>query len=450
MSRRNLAWLLGVPAVIIVGLTIVFAAPRSQRPRDQDYELVQLVVEVLGEVDQKYVRELTPEQKRRLVSDMINGGLERLDPYSGFYDTEEYGQFEKQTRGEFGGIGIHVGIDRATGMLRVTSPMPGTPAYEGGILAGDVILKVDGKALDMSRYNEVLSAIQGPPGSAVTLTVQHEGETEPTDITVKRAKIEFPSIMGDRRKPENPVEWDYFVDRESKIAYIRLVAFNEHAVGDLKKAIESIQAEGARGLVLDLRDNPGGLLSQAVEICDLFMVSGPIVSTRDRKGKGRSSEAKADGTLLEPAASHPIVVLMNQNSASASEVVAAALQDSERAIVIGERSYGKGSVQNVIELGDREPKVALKLTTATYWRPSGANIHRGVDMKETDEWGVKPTAGYEVKLDEKERADYLKGRRARDVVHGKPGTPVKKAEDAPLKDRYLEKALEYLRGELKK
>lgn len=452
MSRSNLAWLLGVPAVMIVGLTLVFAAPRQQRPKDQDYELVQLVVEVLGEVDQKYVRELSPEQKRKFVSDMINGGLERLDPHSSFFDVQEYDHFDKQNKGEFGGIGIHVGLDRASGLLRVTSPMPNTPAYEAGILAGDLILKVDGKPLDVMRQSEVVAAIQGVPGTEVTLTVQHEGAKEPVDITMKRAKIETPSVMGDRRKPANPAEWDYFVDPALKIAYVRLVAFNEHSVADLKKTIESIQAEGARGLVLDLRDNPGGLLKQAVEICDLFMTSGPIVSTRDRKGKGPTYEAGADGTLLEPAATHPMAVLINGNSASASEIVAAALQDSKRAIVVGERSYGKGSVQHVIELGDREPKVALKLTTSSYWRPSGANIHRSVDMKESDEWGVKPTAGYEIKIEDAERLEYLRWRRARDVVHGKNGPAPKKTDDADgvSKDRYLEKALEYIRSELKK
>src|SRR5579871_3437370 len=346
MSRWNLAWLLGVPALVVVGLTVVFAAPRPTRLKDdQDYELIQTFVEVLSEVDQRYVRELTPEQKRKLVTDMINGGLYRLDPYSTYYDIDEYAQFNRQTEGAFGGVGIFVTTDRATGMPRVSSPMFGTPAYEAGVLAGDLIVKINGKSTDEIPQNALVKTMQGPPGSEVTLTVLHEGADKTVDLTMKRARIESPSIMGDLRQPNNPAAWDYFVDKDNKIAYIRLVAFNEHAETDLEKAVQEIQGQGARGLVLDLRDNPGGLLRQAVEISDLFMTIGPIVSTRDRHGKGRTYEAKADGTLLEPAATHPMAVLINRDSASASEIVAAALQDSKRAVIVGERSYGKGSVQ---------------------------------------------------------------------------------------------------------
>lgn len=450
MSRWNLAWLLGVPAVVVVGLTVVLAAPRTPRPKDQDYELVQLVVEVMSEVDEKYIRELSPDEKRKLIVDMINGGLGKLDPHSMFFDVEEYTQFDNETSGSFGGIGIRVETDRTSGYLLVTSPIPGTPAYEGGVLAGDVIIKVDGKSIETNRRNETTKLLQGKPGTTVTITVIHEGATEPVDITLTRAKIDYPSVMGDRNKPEDPTQWDYFVDKTDRIAYIRLVAFNEHAVADLKKAVEQVQAEGARGLVLDLRDNPGGLLTQAVEICDLFMTSGAIVSVRDRNGRGKSHEAKSDGTLLEPAAKHPMAVLVNSNSASASEIVAAALQDSKRAIVVGERSYGKGSVQNVIILGDREPKVALKLTTATYWRPSGTNIHRDKTATEEQDWGVRPSPGYDIKLTPEQIHAYREGRRARDVVQGKPGVAKKPIAEKPFHDEYLNKALEYVRAELKK
>ncbi len=456
MSRWNLAWLVGVPAFVVFGLTVVFAAPHPSRPKDQDYELIQTFVEVLSEVDKHYVRELSPEQKRKLVADMINGGLARLDPYSIYYDVDEYAQFERQTAGNFGGVGIYVSTDRQTGLPRVTSPMFGTPAYEAGILAGDLILKVNGKSTEEILPGALVKTMQGPPGSEVTLTILHEGADKPVDITIKRAKIESPSIMADQHMPDNPGKWDYFVDKDSRIAYIRLVAFNEHAETDLQKAVEEIQAQGARGLILDLRDNPGGLLTQAVEICDLFMDAGTIVSTRDRNGKGRTYSAKAEGTLLEPAATHPMAVLVNRDSASASEIVAAALQDSKRAVIVGERSYGKGSVQNVIELGDHEPKVALKLTTASYWRPSGANINRNPDSKETDDWGVKPNPGYEIKLDLNERLAYARWRRQRDTIQGKPGlAPVKKVEkaekpEAPFTDKYLDKALDYIRSELKK
>lgn len=451
MTRWNLGWLLAVPAVILTGLTLVLAAPRP-KGQDLDYELVELVVEVLAEVDQKFVRELTPDQKRKFVTDMINGGLERLDPYSEFFDASTYAQFEKQTKGEFGGVGILIDLDRQTGYFQVTSPIPGTPAFEAGILAGDWLVKVDGRAIDTSRREELIRSIQGPPGTPVTLTILREGHKEPIDFTIQRARIEAPSVMGDRRKADRLTEWDWIIDPQAGIAYIRLVAFNEHAVQDLKKAVEQAQAEGARALILDLRDNPGGLLTQAVETCDLFLESGVIVATRDRRGRGKTYEAKKSGTLLTPSANHPMVVLVNRFSASASEIVAAALQDNKRAVIVGERTYGKGSVQNVIELGEREPKTALKLTTSIYTRPSGSNIHRLPDMKESDDWGVKPTPGFEISLDEGERLRYLRWRRQRDVVAGKPELlkerPARESRDSDVfTDRYLEKALAYLRGE---
>jgi carboxyl-terminal processing protease len=452
MTRFNLGWLVAVPTVIIAGLTFVLAAPRP-KAKDHDYELVELVVEVLAEVDQKFVRELTLEQKRKFVTDMINGGLERLDPYSEFFDIDTYAQFEKQTKGEFGGVGILIDLDRQTGYFQVTSPIPGTPAFEAGILAGDWLIKVDGRPIDTSRREELIRAIQGPPGTPVTLTILREGSKEPLEFTIQRARIEAPSVMGDRRKTDQLTEWDWLIDRQAGIAYIRLVAFNEHSVQDLKKAIEQAQSEGAQALILDLRDNPGGLLTQAVEVCDLFLESGAIVATRDRRGRGKSYEAKASGTLLRPANRHPMAVLVNRFSASASEIVAAALQDNKRAVIIGERTYGKGSVQNVIELGEREPRMALKLTTSIYTRPSGANIHRLPDMKDNDDWGVKPNPGFEISLEENERLRYLRWRRQRDVVAGKPELLGNKPPNGPREpdsftDRYVERALKYLREQL--
>jgi len=451
MSRWNLAWILTLPSVVIVGLTIAFCAPRGSKSRDQDYQNVQLMVEVLAEVDQNYVRELTPEQKKKFVEDMINGGLERLDPYSGFYNEDDYRELEKTTDGKFGGIGVQVNIDRATGYLQVTSPMVGTPAYDAGILAGDLILKVDGKPTDGLRYDDLIRSIQGEPGTQVTLTVVHEGTKEPVDISITRAIIEIQSVLGDRRIPDNPAEWDWMIDKTHRIGYIRLAGFSEHTASELKSAIQKLEVQGVRGLVIDLRDNPGGLLTSSVEISDLFLDKGRIVSIRDRKGREKAYDAKDKGTLLLPPSAHPMAVLVNKNSASASEIVAAALQDHGRAVIVGERTFGKGSVQNVIKIPDRTPPVALKLTTASYWRPSGTNIHRHADAKETDDWGVKPNAGFEVKLTDAERLQYLRWRRARDIVQGKAATtPAKKPEkeEPAFTDKMLEKALEHLRKEL--
>ncbi|MBV9125393.1 MAG: S41 family peptidase [Planctomycetes bacterium] len=458
MPRWNLAWLLGIAAVVSVG----FAASQSSpsREKDKDYELVRLLVDVLSEVDHNYVRELDPEAKRKLVEDMINGGLERLDPYSAFINAQKFKQFDKDSKGEFGGIGIEINADRQTGLLTVVSLLVGTPAYEAGVQAGDLIIKVDGKATDTLSVNDAVDMIQGEPGKPITLTVVHEGAKEAVDLTMKRAVIHVASVRGDLRQPDDPQSWDFFLDKANKIAYIRLVAFTRTTSEELRKAVEQLQQEGLRGLILDLRNNPGGLLQSAVEVSDLFLTQGRIVSTRGRNKDEdvREFDAHEEGTLLLPADKYPMVLLINRFSASASEIVSAALQDHHRAVIIGERSYGKGSVQNVIKMENGTS--ALKLTTASYWRPSGKNIHRFPDSKDTDEWGVKPNPGFEVTLTDEERLGYLIYRRDRDIVLGKdtpkppdhpnPAQGKKDKAPKPFVDKVLEKALEHLREEIKK
>jgi carboxyl-terminal processing protease len=470
MPRRNLAWLLGLAAAITLGLVathIVSWAQERQQRRDQNYELVGLFVDVLNQVDDKYVTPLDSDRKRKLVEDMINGGLDRLDPHSTFINPKDYKQFTKQSRGKFGGVGIQLGYDRANSMqLSVITPMVGTPAYEAGVQAGDLITKIDGKTTENMRLSEAVDIIQGDPGQKVTLTVIHEGTKEPVDIDITRAVIEVPAVLGDVRKPGNPREWDYMLDKDSKIGYIRLTAFSETAAEEMRQAVEDLQRQGARGLVIDLRNNPGGLLRAAVEIADLFLTEGRIVSTKGRNQREEVYDAKEPGTLMEPAKDYPIAILVNRYSASASEIVSAALQDHGRAVIVGERSYGKGSVQNIIPMENQTS--ALKLTTASYWRPSGKNIHRFPDSKDTDEWGVKPNPGFEVKMTDEERMGYFLYRRDRDVVHGKgqAPAPAKKADDSdkektdkdgdkakekkPYEDKVLQKALEYIRGEMKK
>lgn len=443
MSRFNLAWLITVPLIVLVGVSLSFTAPA--RDRDSDYKLVRTLVDVLAEVDQHFVRPLDDEQKKKLVEDMINGGLDRLDPYSQYMNADEFRQFEASTEGNFGGVGIHLGVDPKTGLLMVISPMVGTPAHDAGILAGDLIIKIDDKSTEGMRINDAVRLIQGEPGTRVSMTVVHEGNRKTDTYTLTRSMIEVPTVLGLERKANEPKEFEWFVDRSAGIAYIRIVQFTEHTVADLRKVVERLQNDVARGLVLDLRDNPGGLLRSAVEVSDLFLTEGRIVSTKNRNGVGQSWEAKADGTLFQPASERPMAVLINKNSASAAEIVAAALQDHHRATIVGERSFGKGSVQKIIKLDGDRP-TALKLTTDTYWRPSGANIHRYPDSKETDVWGVKPDAGFEVVLKDDERLEYLKHKRSRDIIRKDPS----KADETPFVDRALDKAVEYLKAELAK
>jgi carboxyl-terminal processing protease len=454
MSRRNLFWLLGIVAVSVFGMAVASSAP--SREKDKDYELVRLVVDVLQEVRQKYVVDISPERERKLVEDMINGGLERLDPHSAYINPRDYKQFDKQSEGKFGGVGIQVGFDRQNrGQLTVISPMPGTPAYEAGVLAGDAIVKIDGKSTENMRMSEAVDMIQGEPGTKIVLSVIHEGERKPVDIEITRALINVQSVLGDKRKPNK--DWDYFIDAKERIGYVRLTNFSKTSTKELRTVLEGLEHDGARALILDLRNNPGGLLRSAVEVADLFLDDGIIVSTKGRNHKDEIYRAKMQDTLMQgPGGKVPLVILINKYSASASEIVAAALQDHGRAIIIGERSYGKGSVQNIILL--ENDTSALKLTTASYWRPSGKNIHRFPDKKDfeaahidPDEWGVKPDAGFEIKMTDEERRDYLIDRAERDVVRTKPKPAPKVGAKAkpPFKDRALEKALEYLRGKLR-
>ncbi|MFL5241915.1 MAG: S41 family peptidase [Gemmataceae bacterium] len=453
MSRRNLAWLLSICALFGLGLAVSHSSPAH----DREYELVHLVVDVLTQVRKNYVTDIDPDRERKLVEDMINGGLERLDPHSAYINPKDYKQFDKISKGTFGGIGIQMGYDRQNrGQLMVISPMVGTPAYEKGVLAGDMILKIDGKSTENMRISDAVDIIQGEPGQAITLTVQHEGSKDPIDVEITRAEIRVQSVLGERRLPDDPKQWDFFIDHSSKIGYIRLVNFSETAAKEMEDAVEKLEAEGVRGLIIDVRNNPGGLLTAAVEISDLFLTDGSIVTIKGRNDREKAYEAKLSGTHLLPAEKFPIAVLINKYSASASEILSAALQDHGRAVIIGERSYGKGSVQNIIRIneGDRGMS-ALKLTTASYWRPSGKNIHRFPDSKETDEWGVKPDPGYEITMKDEERLEYMIDRNRRDVVRGKEAAAAKPKDDKnkdkkPFEDRVLKKAMEYMHEQIKK
>jgi carboxyl-terminal processing protease len=460
MSRWNLSWLLGIGTVSLVGLALLQTVPARSSNLQSKHENLRLLVDVLEEVQQKYVKDLDKGKMRELVENMINGGLERLDQHSSFINAEEYKQFQRQSRGKFGGVGIKIGLDRA-GQLFVESPMVGTPAYEAGILAGDVIIKIDGKSTENMPLKKAVELIQGDPGQKVVLTVYHEGTKKPVDVPIVRAEIRVDSVLGDRRDPEDLKKWDFTIDKVHRIAYIRVTAFTETTVEELTRVVDQLQKEGARGLVLDLRNNPGGLLRAAVETSSLFLPEGKrIVSTKGRNHKEEVYDSRASRSGVPPQVSYPIAILLNRYSASASEIVAAALQDHARAVVVGERSYGKGSVQNIIPMEGGAS--ALKLTTASYWRPNGKNIHRFPDSKEEDEWGVRPNEGYEVKLPDEERIDYFKWRRERDIIRrpgqappkstdkeGEKGDKAEKKAKGPFVDRVLEKALDYVRGKLR-
>jgi carboxyl-terminal processing protease len=352
------------------------------------------------------------------------------------------GTFKTNVESQFGGIGIQVTVE--DGALRVLSPLVGSPAYRAGIQAGDRITHIEGTATKGITIDEAIKRLKGEAGTGVTITVQHVGKGEPEQVTLKREIIHVATVLGNTHKPND--EWEFMLDADKKIGYIRISAFSRDTTAELTKALTELKEKQFRGLIIDLRNDPGGLLTAAIDISDLFVADGRIVSTQGRNSPERVWDAKKEGTFE----GFPIAILVNRYSASASEIFAACLQDHKLAVIIGERTWGKGSVQNVIELEDG--KSALKLTTAGYLRPSGHNIHRFPDAKETDEWGVKPNDGYEVKMTDQEFTDFMNDRRKRDYLVSK-AAPVEdpnaiSEKPKPYLDRQLQKAIDYLSGEL--
>jgi carboxyl-terminal processing protease len=415
-------------------------AEKAKRNTQEDYELYQLFVDTLDQVERNYVKDVS---RRELMEAAIEGVLSKLDPYSSYIDQKEIGRFKTAVENQFGGIGIQVGMDQ--GQLKVISPLVGTPAYRAGVMAGDSILEIEGKPTKGISLEEAVKQLKGEVGTSVKLTIQHIDSSDKKTVSVNREVIHVETVMGDRRKPDD--QWDFMLDHDKHIGYIRLTAFSRDTTEDLKKALEQLKQEGLKGLIVDLRFNPGGLLTSAIEVSDLFLPEGKIVSTQGRSLPERSWEAVKDGTFE----GFPMVVLVNKYSASASEIVSACLQDHKRAVVIGERTWGKGSVQNVIEL--EGGKSALKLTTASYRRPNGHNIHRFPNSKETDEWGVVPNAGMEVKLNDRELSAILRLRRDRDILvksaaEEKDVAKKTNGRSGKTADRQLQKAVDYLSAEL--
>jgi carboxyl-terminal processing protease len=344
-------------------------------------------------------------------------------------------KFSETVDQEFGGIGIQVHIDERTHRLTVMSPLPGTPAYRAGILAGDIIMEIDGKSTEHFTTDKAVDLLKGKPGLPVKLGVLHTGTNKKEQVSLVRDVIHVATVLGDHYKPDG--SWDFMIDKQNKIGYVRLTHFSRHSSIELEKAVNQLLEEGMRGMVLDLRFDPGGLFTQATEIADMFIEGGTIVSTKGRNTPDHTWEAKKEGTFPN----FPMAVIVNHYSASASEIVAACLQDHHRAVIVGERSWGKGSVQNVIELDNGSS--ALKLTTASYHRPSGKNIHRFPGATESDAWGVMPDSGFEVKFTPRETREYLETyRRDRDILN-KNGPP-----PSDFKDRQLDKALAAVRDQL--
>lgn len=352
-----------------------------------DYELMKMFVDALDEVQRNYVE---PISRRELMEAAIEGVLAKLDKYSDYIAPEDVDAFQKDVDAEFGGIGIQV--EMRNKRLTVVSPLRGSPGAKAGLKSDDVILDVDGKTTEGESLRDSTKRMMGRLGTDVVLKVLHsDGNIE--TLTVTRGNIEVETVVANSRESDG--SWDWTIDDQYMIGYIRISSFSGHTPKELNAALKELQEMGMRGLILDLRFNPGGLLPAAIEVADMFLKEGRIVSTSGRNGDNRAWDAKAEGTYEN----FPMVVLVNHFSASASEIVSASLQDNKRAVIVGTRTWGKGSVQKVIDLPGRS---AMKLTTSSYLRPSGKNIHRAKDATEDDVWGVKPNPGMEVELQDAE------------------------------------------------
>ena len=315
------------------------------------YRNLKTFSEVLDMVEKNYVE---PVDNDKLMQGAINGMIKSLDPHSSFMTADMYKELEVETRGSFGGLGIEITILKD--VLTVVSPIEDTPAYIAGIKAGDQIIRIDGKTTKDITITEAVKKLRGPKDTNVTITIMREGMTKPKDFVITRSIIKIKSVKSKLY--------------EDQIGYIRIASFQERTVDDVKKALREIEtkARPLKGIVIDMRNNPGGLLNQSIEVSDLFLKSGIIVSTRGRS-KGMESKAMAKDDGDEPTC--PIVVLVNEGTASAAEIVSGALQDNGRAVILGAQTFGKGSVQTVIPLEDG---AALKLTTAKYYTPKGRSI----------------------------------------------------------------------------
>ncbi|ABK45994.1 carboxyl-terminal protease [Magnetococcus marinus MC-1] len=348
-SARGWLWLVVVFILFIVG---VQAANNGMALGRITYEKLKVFTEVLDLVRTQYVEEADEE---KLLYGAIGGMLETLDPHSSFLNPDSFKEMKVDTKGEFGGLGIE--ITRGEQAIKVVAPIADTPADRAGMKAGDLIIKIEDESTQDMNLMDAVKRMRGKPDTDIKLTVVREGEPKPLVFTLTRAIIKISSV-----------KWRA---EQNNLAYVRITSFNEQARPLLDKALDEIEAElkgNVRGLVLDLRNNPGGLLDQAVQVSDAFLNKGRIVYTKGRiPGKDLSFDAR-NGDLMEGA---PIVVLVNGGSASASEIVAGALQDHKRAVIMGTQSFGKGSVQTILPLSDGS---GVRLTTALYYTPSGRTI----------------------------------------------------------------------------
>jgi carboxyl-terminal processing protease len=351
--------------IVTIILTNIFSTAFSQN-MDKMYEKIDLFSEVLEKVQDEYVDEI---DQTEVMDSAINGVLQSLDPYSAYMSPKIFEEMETETSGKFGGLGIEVSME--AGVVKVITPIDDTPAARAGIKAGDYIVRINGEQVQGKTLMQAVNLMRGPIGSSIEITIRRKGLKKAKIFKIIREIIEIRSVVSK--------------SIDNKIGYLRLRAFNENSSNQLKKEISKLEKNNKLvGYIFDLRNNPGGLLSQAVKITDFFLNDGEIVSTRGRKSRENRKFFAKKGDRIK---GKPLIVLINNGSASASEIVAGALQDQKRAVLLGETTFGKGSVQSIIPLRNRG---AIRLTISKYYLPSGKSI---------SEVGVSP----DIKVEEQEK-----------------------------------------------
>ncbi len=385
-------------AALIASLLIQL--PLAIAARSSDYEWIDPIVDVRRILLDSFVRQ--PDELKMQQS-MIEAMVSTVDdPYTVFVSPEQEADFNKSLRGTYVGIGAEVRV--IDDYLTIVTPMDDSPTLEAGIRAGDVILEIDGESTFQKTVEECIDLLMGEPGTSVPLLVRRVDGIEEI-IEVERRQIETHTVEGIQRDNE---QWTYCVNDELGLHYIRVTQFNANTIADLNLAFDKIQQDGMNGLILDLRDNPGGSLPAALAMSDLFLSEGTILSVKGRDERTqRSWQARAAGTVPD----FPMVVMVNGRSASASEIVAGALQENGRAVVLGTRTFGKGSVQEVRDLPFQ--RGTLKYTTAYYYLPSGRNINH---LPDSETWGVDPSDGMTVPVPDQEYFEMIRARQDFEVI----------------------------------
>ena len=389
MRRSNLAW-----ACVIVGILALSLATMGAKKGEADlYQHYGELCEIVEEIKKQYVDDVSVDD---LFKGAIKGMLETLpDPYNTYITDEDLENFRVETEGKFGGLGIEITLIKQ--MLTVITPIVGTPAFRAGVEADDRIIKIDDKSTEKMSLMDAVRKLRGKPGTEVTITVLRRTEPKPVDITIERAVIVVPSLRGAR-----------MLDDDNKIGYVWLTNFQQNTGSELEKALHGLLDQGMKSLVLDLRRNPGGLLSVAIEVSDLFIDEGTIVKTKGRDGRD-AKEYRAKPNQDKALTTIPVACLVDRTSASASEIVAGALRDHKRAILVGTRTFGKGSVQTVIPMKDNQ--AALKLTTARYYTPNDTPILR--------EKGITPDVKVELAIEQyRKLAKFIREEHIRENANG--------------------------------